>query len=117
LKASLDEPTETVVMHRTEPTKLQTLALQLSEKVTILMDHTERIMQVKGGEMGPMLSKNQRNSDQNVVFSFSVAVSCIYFEEQQSQQNQQSGNWNKQSNWNKNNKQSTINQRSLMLNF
>ncbi len=60
LKASLDEPTETVVMHRTEPTKLQTLALQLSEKVTVLMDHTERIMQVKGGEMGPMLSKNQR---------------------------------------------------------
>lgn len=86
LMASLDEPTETVVMHRTEPTKLQTLALQLSEKITTLMDHTERIMQIKGGEIGTMFSRNQHG--------------------QQSQQNQQHQATNyfkhNQSNWNKN---------------
>jgi translation initiation factor 3 subunit C len=60
LKASLDEPTQTVVMHRTEPTRLQTLALQLSEKITNLMDQTERMIQLKGGEMGAFLTRNQR---------------------------------------------------------
>lgn len=58
--ASLDEPTQTVVMHRTEPTKLQTLAQQLSEKINNLMDQTERMVQIKGGEMGPFLPRNQR---------------------------------------------------------
>lgn len=62
LMASLDEPTQTVVMHRTEPTKLQTLAQQLSEKINNLMDQTERMVQIKGGEMGPFLPRNQRKS-------------------------------------------------------
>ena len=62
LMASLDEPTQTVVMHRTEPTKLQTLALQLSEKITNLMDQTERMVQIKGGEMGAFLTRNNRNT-------------------------------------------------------
>lgn len=61
LMASLDEPTQTVVMHRTEPTKLQTLAQQLSEKITNLMDQTERMIQIKGGEMSAFLTRNQRN--------------------------------------------------------
>jgi len=47
-------------MHRTEPTRLQTLALQLSEKITNLMDQTERMIQLKGGEMGAFLTRNQR---------------------------------------------------------
>lgn len=46
-------------MHRTEPTRLQTLALQLSEKLNLLMDHTERISQLKSGEMGSY-NRNQR---------------------------------------------------------
>lgn len=58
LMASLDEPTQTVIMHRTEPTKLQTLALQLSEKITTLMDQTERMIQIKGGEMGAFFQRN-----------------------------------------------------------
>jgi translation initiation factor 3 subunit C len=60
LMASLDEPTQTVVMHRTEPTKLQTLALQLSEKITNLMDQTERMVQFKGGEISAFMSRNQQ---------------------------------------------------------
>lgn len=68
LMASLDEPTQTVIMHRTEPTKLQTLALQLSEKITTLMDQTERMIQIKGGEMGGFFQRNtgqQQNQNQN----------------------------------------------------
>lgn len=52
LMASLDEPTRTVVMHRTEPTRLQSLALQLSEKVSSLVDNNEKIMEFKQGNFG-----------------------------------------------------------------
>merc|ERR1711988_952151 len=48
LMASLDEPTHSIVMHRTEPTRLQSLALQLSEKVAYL-DNNERLMEMKQG--------------------------------------------------------------------
>jgi len=82
LMASLDEPTETIILHRTEPTKLQTLALQLSEKINTLMEHTERIMSLKGGEIGPMTGRQQ----------------------QQSQQNQQTNYYKQQGHWNKGNK-------------
>ena len=69
-KASLDEPSQTVVMHRTEPTKLQTLALQLSEKITTLMDQTERMIQIKGGEMSAFFTRNQRNLFKILTFKF-----------------------------------------------
>ena len=36
-------------MHRTEPTRLQSLALQLSEKVSSLVDFNERMMEAKQG--------------------------------------------------------------------
>lgn len=36
-------------MHRTEPTRLQALALQLSEKVGILVENNERILEIKQG--------------------------------------------------------------------
>jgi translation initiation factor 3 subunit C len=49
LQASLDEPTRTVMMHRTEPTRLQSLALQLSEKVSSLMDNNEKMAEMKQG--------------------------------------------------------------------
>ncbi|CAG5123359.1 unnamed protein product, partial [Candidula unifasciata] len=49
LMASLDEPTQIVVMHRTEPTRLQSLALQLAEKVGSLVDNNERIIEIKQG--------------------------------------------------------------------
>ena len=48
-QASLDEPTFTVVMHRTEPTRLQSLALQLAEKVNSLVECNERLMEMKQG--------------------------------------------------------------------
>lgn len=33
VQASMDEPTKTIVLHRTEPTRLQSMLLQLSDKV------------------------------------------------------------------------------------
>ena len=36
-------------MHRTEPTRLQALALQLSEKVGTLVENNERILEIKQG--------------------------------------------------------------------
>lgn len=49
LMASLDDPTETVVLHRSEPSRLQALSMQLSDKVTNLVDSNERIFEMKQG--------------------------------------------------------------------
>lgn len=74
LMASLDEPTQTVIMHRTEPTRLQALALQLSEKVGTLVENNERILEIKQGN--------------------------FFFTKNPNQQNQQSGNYQQnQQNW------------------
>lgn len=48
-KASLDDPTQTVVMHRSEPSRLQSLALQLADKVNNLVESNERIFEMKQG--------------------------------------------------------------------
>ncbi|KAJ8668116.1 hypothetical protein QAD02_009779 [Eretmocerus hayati] len=49
LMASLDDPSETVVMHRSEPSRLQSLALQLTDKVSNFVDSNERIFEMKQG--------------------------------------------------------------------
>ncbi|XP_053376281.1 eukaryotic translation initiation factor 3 subunit C-like isoform X2 [Mercenaria mercenaria] len=65
LMASLDEPTQTVIMHRTEPTRLQALALQLSEKVGTLVENNERILEIKQGNFFFTKNPNQQNRDQS----------------------------------------------------
>jgi translation initiation factor 3 subunit C len=52
LMASLDEPTECMVMHRTEPSRLQSLSLQLSDKISQMVDNNERLLEFRGGESG-----------------------------------------------------------------
>lgn len=52
LMASLDQPTQTVVMHRTEPTALQNMALQLAEKLGNLVENNERVFDHKQGSYG-----------------------------------------------------------------
>lgn len=49
LMASLDDPTETVVMHRSEPSRLQALAMQFVDKVTNLVDVNEKVFDMKQG--------------------------------------------------------------------
>ncbi|KAJ6216740.1 hypothetical protein RDWZM_007897 [Blomia tropicalis] len=52
LMASLDEPTRTVVMHRTEPSRIQSLALQLADKVHMLLEYNERLWELKMTPLG-----------------------------------------------------------------
>lgn len=45
----MDDPTQTVVMHRSEPSRLQSLALQLTDKINNFVDSNERIFEMKQG--------------------------------------------------------------------
>ncbi|KAF0291563.1 Eukaryotic translation initiation factor 3 subunit C [Amphibalanus amphitrite] len=49
LMASLDEPSQTVVMHRTEPSRLQSMALQLADKLANFVENNERLLEMKQG--------------------------------------------------------------------
>ena len=49
LMASLDEPTECMVMHRTEPSRLQSLSLQLADKICQLVENNERLLEFRPG--------------------------------------------------------------------
>uniref|UniRef100_A0A8C7VI68 Eukaryotic translation initiation factor 3 subunit C n=1 Tax=Oncorhynchus mykiss TaxID=8022 RepID=A0A8C7VI68_ONCMY len=64
LMASLDQPTQTVVMHRTEPTSLQNMALQLAEKLGGLVENNERIFDLKQGVYGGYFNRDQKGGYQ-----------------------------------------------------
>uniref|UniRef100_A0A0N5ALS2 Eukaryotic translation initiation factor 3 subunit C n=1 Tax=Syphacia muris TaxID=451379 RepID=A0A0N5ALS2_9BILA len=49
LSATLDEPSECLIMHRVEPSRLQLLALHLTDKMTQLADNNEQILEPRGG--------------------------------------------------------------------
>eukprot|EP00177_Eucheuma_denticulatum_P003551 GFKZ01006424.1.p1 GENE.GFKZ01006424.1~~GFKZ01006424.1.p1 ORF type:complete len:948 (-),score=199.50 GFKZ01006424.1:397-3240(-) len=49
MRASWDQPTASVVMRRTEPSRLQSLALQLASKVANMTDNNEKLMDAKTG--------------------------------------------------------------------
>uniref|UniRef100_A0A3Q3QHF1 Eukaryotic translation initiation factor 3 subunit C n=1 Tax=Monopterus albus TaxID=43700 RepID=A0A3Q3QHF1_MONAL len=69
LMASLDQPTQTVVMHRTEPTSLQNMALQLAEKLGGLVENNERVFDLKQGVYGGYFNRGefrQHTSLQNI---------------------------------------------------
>ncbi|KYO41055.1 eukaryotic translation initiation factor 3 subunit C-like protein [Alligator mississippiensis] len=61
LMASLDQPTQTVAMHRTEPTAQQTLALQLAEKLGALVENNERVLDHKQGSYGGGYFRDQKD--------------------------------------------------------
>lgn len=65
LMASLDEPTQSIVMHRTEPSRLQGLALQMAEKINYMLDQNVRVSEHKqyGTERG-----GRGNYDRNQPF-------------------------------------------------
>merc|ERR1719230_366076 len=48
LMASLDQPSQCIVMHRSEPSRLQSIALQLSDKVSQLVENNERLLEQRG---------------------------------------------------------------------
>lgn len=57
LSATLDEPTDCLIMHRVEPSRLQLLALNLTDKLQTLAENNEQIMEPRGaggrGYAGP----------------------------------------------------------------
>ena len=69
------------MMHRTEPTRLQALALQLSEKVASLVENNERIMEMKSGNYFAF----QKQGKNNFLISMGVTLShemvCVKFKE------------------------------------
>uniref|UniRef100_A0ABD2WFA7 Eukaryotic translation initiation factor 3 subunit C n=1 Tax=Trichogramma kaykai TaxID=54128 RepID=A0ABD2WFA7_9HYME len=62
LMASLDEPSEAVVMHRSEPSRLQSLALQLTDKVNNFVDSNGRIFEMKQGNFRNQGNFRERNN-------------------------------------------------------
>ncbi|KAF8366207.1 eif-3.C [Pristionchus pacificus] len=52
LSATLDEPTDCVMMHRVEPSRLQLLALNLADKLQGLQENNEQLMEPRGGRGG-----------------------------------------------------------------
>uniref|UniRef100_A0A669C4Z2 Eukaryotic translation initiation factor 3 subunit C n=1 Tax=Oreochromis niloticus TaxID=8128 RepID=A0A669C4Z2_ORENI len=64
LMASLDQPTQTVMMHRTEPTSLQNMALKLAEKLGNLVENNERVSDLKQGIYGGYFNRDQKSYQQ-----------------------------------------------------
>jgi translation initiation factor 3 subunit C len=52
LYASWDQPTETIVMQKVEPTSLQVMALQFAEKAASLVEANERLLDAQTGAYG-----------------------------------------------------------------
>lgn len=75
-QASLDQPTQTVVMHRTEPTSLQNMALQLAEKLGGLVENNERVFDLKQGVYGGYFN---RGSVSEAISTWNVLVQNYYF--------------------------------------
>ena len=67
----MDEPSQCAIMHRTDPTHLQSLALQLSEKVQSLVDYNEKLMEMKSGNFS-----FQRQNFQGMSMAV-VVLSCV----------------------------------------
>ncbi|XP_062510003.1 eukaryotic translation initiation factor 3 subunit C-like isoform X2 [Corticium candelabrum] len=66
LQASWDEPTQSVTLHHAEPTCLQSLALQLADKVGSLVENNERIMDNRyGGYWFKQTWQGQQQSGQS----------------------------------------------------
>jgi len=52
LMACWDQPTNAIVMHQSEPTRLQTLALQFAEKAAVFVENNEKLLDVRTGGYG-----------------------------------------------------------------
>jgi len=64
LSASLDQVAGTIILHRTEPTKLQYLALQFTERAQGLIEMNEKILEVRTGNLGGREERQAKGGDQ-----------------------------------------------------
>lgn len=68
LAASWDEPSSSLVLHKTEPTRLQNMINQLTDKLHMLVDMNERFLETRiggGGYQGFRQDGNNRNYRQD----------------------------------------------------
>jgi hypothetical protein len=64
LQAYMDQATDTIIIHRREPSRLQVLALQLAEKAALLVENNERQSEhrmIRDGRIG----KGKKNKKAN----------------------------------------------------
>merc|ERR1712223_873843 len=66
IMASMDEPSDCMIMHRTEPSRLQSLSLQLSDKLAQLVENNERLLELRpGGWQGQWRGKDGERREGN----------------------------------------------------
>eukprot|EP00002_Diphylleia_rotans_P002344 TRINITY_DN1149_c0_g2_i1.p1 TRINITY_DN1149_c0_g2~~TRINITY_DN1149_c0_g2_i1.p1 ORF type:complete len:814 (+),score=243.39 TRINITY_DN1149_c0_g2_i1:56-2497(+) len=64
LVASWDQPTNSLVVHREEPTKLQHLALAFAEKISDFVESNEKLLESRSGNsMDDMKQRNKNRND------------------------------------------------------
>jgi translation initiation factor 3 subunit C len=63
LMACWDQPTNAIVMHQSEPSRLQTLALQFAEKASTFVENNEKLLDVRTGGYGFKYDKNKEGND------------------------------------------------------
>jgi len=75
LMASMDEPSGCMVMHRTEPSRLQSLSLQLADKLAQLVENNERLLELRpGGWQGQWRGKEGEKQRRQIIAETETAT-------------------------------------------
>eukprot|EP00871_Galdieria_phlegrea_P004950 jgi/Galph1/5456/GphlegSOOS_G4023.1 len=90
LQASWDQPSGCIITRRVEPNRLQTLALQLAEKCTPLVEQNERLLDARAG--GQSLKAEEKEE-------FLKSASGWIHQSNNNRNANRSETWNRQRNW------------------
>ena len=64
LLASVDDPSQCIIMHRTDPSRLRNLALKLGSSLVTLNDYNERLCDYKSNSFNGMGGIGSNNAAQ-----------------------------------------------------